>query len=64
MLTIQTFRPDRLLAASYLFVGSVLGENFVSTSRGDLDLGIVITKEVSKSGFYSVYREINIINLD
>jgi hypothetical protein len=46
MLVIQTFRADRLLAMSAVFVASVFGEVFQQSAEQELDLGEVVATEV------------------
>ncbi len=46
MLVIQTFRADRLLAMSSMFVSTVLGESFQQAAEQELDLGHIVTTEV------------------
>ncbi|XP_044746185.1 dynein heavy chain, cytoplasmic isoform X2 [Coccinella septempunctata] len=46
LLAIQTFRPDRVIAAGQLFVSAVLGEDFMPNAEKELDLSTCIDKEV------------------
>lgn len=49
LLAIQAFRPDRVIAAGQLFVGVVLGEDFMPNAEKELDLSTCIDKEVRAS---------------
>lgn len=46
LLVIQAFRPDRVIAAAQLFVGSVLGESFMPNAEKELDLSECVEKEI------------------
>lgn len=46
LLLIQSFRPDRLLAMSHIFVSKVLGESFMSIIEQPLDLANIVDSEV------------------
>lgn len=46
LLLIHTFRPDRLLAMSHIFVSKVLGETFMNIIEQPLDLGNIVDSEV------------------
>ncbi|MEQ2219816.1 hypothetical protein XENOCAPTIV_024743 [Xenoophorus captivus] len=46
LLLIQTFRPDRLLAMSHIFVSKVLGETFMNIIEQPLDLANIVDSEV------------------
>lgn len=46
LLLIQTFRPDRLLAMSHIFVSKVLGESFMNIIEQPLDLANIVDSEV------------------
>lgn len=46
LLVIQVFRPDRVIAATQLFVSAVLGENFMPNAEKELDLAAVVEKQL------------------
>ena len=46
LLTVQTFRPDRLLAMTGKFVAMVMGSNFQKAAEQELNLGAVVNEEV------------------
>ncbi|GJQ76160.1 hypothetical protein Trydic_g1905 [Trypoxylus dichotomus] len=46
LLLIQAFRPDRVIAAAQLFVGTVLGESFMPSAEKELDFSSVVEKEL------------------
>ncbi|KAL1138869.1 hypothetical protein AAG570_008931 [Ranatra chinensis] len=49
LLLIQTFRPDRVIAAAQVFVSAVLGEGFIASAERELDLGAITERELSAS---------------
>ncbi|XP_018619664.2 cytoplasmic dynein 1 heavy chain 1 isoform X1 [Scleropages formosus] len=49
LLLIQTFRPDRLLAMSHIFVAKVLGDSFMAAIEQPLDLASIVDSEVKPS---------------
>ncbi|GLV39725.1 Dynein heavy chain 64C [Carabus blaptoides fortunei] len=49
LLLIQTFRPDRVIAAAQLFVTAVLGEYFMNTAEKELDLAACVESELKAS---------------
>ena len=51
LLVIQTFRPDRLVSATTQFVGSILGSEFVLIDKKELNLGVIIEREVPSPRF-------------
>lgn len=46
LLTVQTFRPDRLLAAMAKFVAVVMGSVFQKAADQELNLGAIVNREV------------------
>ena len=46
LLVVQALRPDRLLAVTALFVGMVMGEQFVHEPEQELDLNTIVENEV------------------
>ena len=46
MLTVQAFRPDRVLAAASRFVAIVMGETFQQEAEQELDLASIVNNEV------------------
>lgn len=49
LLVIQVFRPDRVIAATQLFVSTVLGEDFMPNAEKELDLAVVVEKQIRAS---------------
>ncbi|XP_077866279.1 cytoplasmic dynein 1 heavy chain 1-like [Saccoglossus kowalevskii] len=49
LLVIQAFRPDRLLAATHIFVSSIMGEQFMLAAESELDLANIVENEVKPS---------------
>ncbi|XP_070577189.1 cytoplasmic dynein 1 heavy chain 1-like [Ptychodera flava] len=49
LLVVQAFRPDRLIAATHIFVASILGEHFMSSAESELDVAAVVENEVKPS---------------
>ncbi|XP_039279680.1 dynein heavy chain, cytoplasmic [Nilaparvata lugens] len=47
LLLIQAFRPDRVIAASYLLVSAVLGEGFTARAERELDLATIVETELN-----------------
>lgn len=46
LLVIQAFRPDRVIAATSLFVSSALGETFMAEAEIELDFGSVVENQL------------------
>ncbi|XP_037072682.1 LOW QUALITY PROTEIN: dynein heavy chain, cytoplasmic-like [Pollicipes pollicipes] len=49
LLLVQTFRPDRLLAAGHQLVDAVFGERFMPDAERELDLANIVETEVRPS---------------
>lgn len=49
LMAIQAFRPDRLCASISLFVNNVLGEGFLSIGEREVDLNVIVEKEMKAS---------------
>ncbi|XP_031789302.2 dynein heavy chain, cytoplasmic isoform X5 [Nasonia vitripennis] len=49
LLIIQTFRPDRVIAAASLVVISVLGDSFMSAAETELEFSSVVENELQSS---------------
>ncbi|KAL1512644.1 hypothetical protein ABEB36_002203 [Hypothenemus hampei] len=49
LLVIQAFRPDRIIAAASLFVSSVMGSDFMAAAEKEIDLSIILEKEIKAS---------------
>ena len=49
LLLIESFRPDRMLAMSHIFVTKVLGETFMNIIEQPLDLGNIVDSEVTSN---------------
>ena len=64
MLVIQTFRADRLLAVASQFVVSVFGDVFQHDAGQELDLGKIVSTEVSRfNTVMCTYGDCTIISL-
>ena len=46
LLVVQAFRPDRVLAMVHKVVETVFGQSFMRTSEQELDLALIVDKEV------------------
>ena len=46
LLVIQAFRPDRVLAMVHKVVETVFGQAFMRTSEQELNLSMIVEKEV------------------
>lgn len=46
LLVVQAFRPDRVLAMVHKVVETVFGQSFTRTSEQELDLALIVDKEV------------------
>ncbi|KAL7038933.1 hypothetical protein ACKWTF_009751 [Chironomus riparius] len=49
LLLIQAFRPDRVVAASHIFVSAVMGESFMELAEKELDFGGCVEQQLNSN---------------
>lgn len=49
LLLIQAFRPDRVVAASHIFVSAVMGESFMELAEKELDFGSCVEQQLNSN---------------
>lgn len=63
LLLIQSFRPDRLLAMSHIFVSKVLGETFMNIIEQPFDLANIVDSEVLTNIFSPAVFAVSVVEL-
>lgn len=49
LLLIQAFRPDRVIAASHVFVSTIMGSDFMNLAEEELDFGACVEQQLNSS---------------
>ena len=61
MLMVQTFRPDRLLAATHNFVNTSLGSSFIQAAEQELPLADIVENEVRRLCYLDTRNRIKLL---